>query len=102
MALLCQASGVERSMVCLLLNLLKVFTASRPLSDLAPPEATRRMFEFREMPGRPQRQDLTDPVWDMTVRCWEHEPDHRPKTMEVVATLREWQVFSSLAHGQRD
>ena len=55
----------------------------------------------RERPDRPQEQDLTDPVWDMTVQCWQHDPDRRPKMMQVVATLREWQAFLSLEHEHR-
>ena len=82
-------------MVCLLLHLLKVFTGSHPFSELAPADAVFKMVIQRELPGRPQEQDLTDPVWDMTVQCWAHEPDRRPKMTEVVSTLREWQVYSS-------
>ena len=81
-------------MVCLLFNLLKVFTGGHPFSELAPADAVFKMVMERKLPDRPQEQDLTDPVWDMTVRCWEHEPDRRPRMTEVVATLREWQVFS--------
>ena len=52
----------------------------------------------RELPDRPQEEKLTDPVWEMTVQCWQHEPGRRPGMTEVVATLREWQVFLSLGH----
>ena len=101
-ALLRQAWGVERLIFCLLLNLLKVFTGSYPFSHLGQNEAARRMIVLHEIPDRPQEHGLTNPVWDMTVRCWQHEPNLRPKMTEVVATLREWQVFSSLAREQRD
>ena len=89
-------------MVCLLLHPLKVFTGRHPFSELAPADAVFKMVIQRELPGRPQEQDLTDPVWDMTVQCWAHEPDRRPKMTEVVSTLREWQVFISLRHENRD
>ena len=88
--------------VCLLSNLLKVFTGGPPFPELARAAAVFKMVYNRELPDRPQAQDLTDPVWDMTLRCWQHEPDRRPKTTEVVATLREWQVFSSLGLEQHD
>ena len=43
-----------------------------------------------DRPDRPQDQGLTDPVWDITVRCWQEDPVLRPKISEVVATLRKW------------
>ena len=101
LAFLCQALGVEGLTVCLLSNLLKAFTGSPPFPKLAPAAAVFKMVVHHELPDRPQEQDLTDSVWDMTVRCWQHEPDSRPKMTEVVATLREWQVFPSLEHEHR-
>ena len=89
-------------MVRPLLNLLKAFTGSHPFNELAPAAAVFKMIIQRELPDRPQEKDLTDPVWEMTVRCWEHEPDRRPRMAEVVATLREWQVLFSLRHERRD
>ena len=55
-----------------------------------------------ELPDRPQKEGLTDQVWDMTVQCWNHNPDSRPKMTEVVAALREWQVLLSLEHEHCD
>ena len=49
-----------------------------------------------ERPDRPNEQDLTDSVWDTTVRCWQEDPVLRPRMKEVAATLREWCVFPSL------
>ena len=89
-------------MVCLILRLLKVFTGGRPFSELGPVDAVFKMIMQRELPDRPQRQDLTDSVWEITVRCWQNDPDHRPTMTEVVTTLREWQALSSLGHGQHD
>ena len=100
-AFLCQASGVEGLMVFLLTNPLQAFTGSPPFPELAPAAAVFKMVINHELPDRPQQQDLTDPVWDMTVRCWQHEPDRRPKMTEAVATLREWQAFLSLVHKHR-
>ena len=88
-------------MVCLILRLLKVFTGSHPFSELTPAAAVFKMIIQRELPDRPQEKDLTDLVWEMTVRCWEHEPDRRPRMTEVVTTLREWQVLF-LRHEHRD
>ena len=51
-----------------------------------------------ERPDRPQDPDLSDQVWDMTVRCWRQDPARRPKMKKVVATLQKWQVFLSLGY----
>ena len=102
LAFLCQESDVDELMACLLLCLLKAFTGSHPFSELAPADAVFKMVIDCELPDRPQERGLTDPVWDMTVRCWQHEPDRRPKTTEVVAALREWQAFHLLGHEHRD
>ena len=49
-----------------------------------------------ERPDRPQERDLTGPVWDMTELCWQEDPVLRPRMKEVVAILREQQVFHPL------
>lgn len=44
-------------------------------------------------PARPQgaqKLGLTDPVWEMTLRCWQQDPAHRPTVTEVVRLLHEW------------
>ena len=73
--------------------LLKVFTGKCPFSKLTDPVAVSEIMEG-ERPDRPQERDLTNPVWDMTVRCWQEDPVLRPRVERVVVTLREWQVFS--------
>lgn len=48
-----------------------------------------------ERPSRPQGAEgfgLVDPVWDMTLRCWQQEPTYRPAVAEVVGLLHEWPV----------
>ena len=47
-----------------------------------------------EWPDRPDHTSLTDPVWNVTLRCWDQDPAHRPTMAEVVKTLRAWRVFS--------
>ena len=41
-----------------------------------------------ERPARPHEQDLTHPVWDTTVRCWQEDPVLRPRMEKVVTILR--------------
>jgi len=51
-----------------------------------------------ERPIRPrgtQELGLVDPLWGMTINCWQHDPAHRPTTARVVEFLREWSVFLS-------
>ena len=50
-----------------------------------------------ERPARPQEVQglgLTDSLWEVTLRCWQQDPAHRPTVTEVVEFLREWSVFS--------
>jgi len=44
-------------------------------------------------PDRPlgtQELGLVDPIWDMTVNCWQQDPAHRPIITTVVGFLREF------------
>ena len=38
-----------------------------------------------------------DPVWDLTLSCWQQDPSLRPTAAEVVRTLHEQSVVSILA-----
>ena len=89
---------IEGLTVCLLL---KVFTRQIPFSELTDEDARKQILTGRR-PGRPQKQDLTDQIWNMTTRCWQQDPLLRPKMMEVVQTLREWQVLLPLQHEHLD
>jgi hypothetical protein len=73
--------------------LVKVFTGKCPFSELTDPVAVSKIMGC-ERPDRPQEQDLTDSVWDITVWCWQQDPIRRPEMKKVVTILREWQVFS--------
>ena len=68
-----------------------------PFPELADPIVVSEIMEG-ERPNRPQEQDLSDPIWDMTKRCWKEDPVLRPRMEEVVAILRERQVFLLLKH----
>ena len=54
-----------------------------------------------ERPTRPRgtrelELGLVDPIWDMAVNCWQHDPANRPTMVAVVGFLREWSgVFLS-------
>lgn len=51
-------------------------------------------------PDRPfeaQELGLADPIWNMTVKCWQQDPARRPTITAVVGLLREWSVISFFA-----
>ena len=77
------------------LNILKAFTGKHPFSDFTDMVAVSKIMDG-ERPLRPreaQELGLTDSVWDMTLRCWQRDPAHRPAIMEVVGSLRERSVY---------
>ena len=50
-----------------------------------------------ERPARPQWGEglwLMNPLWDITVRCWDQDPVQRPTMMEVARPIHEWLVHS--------
>ena len=74
----------------------QAFTGRHPFSEFTVPVITSEIIDGRR-PARPQeaqRLGLTDSVWDMTDRCWRHDPAQRPTMRKVVRLLREWPVFS--------
>ena len=75
--------------------MLKVFTGRCPFPELTDLVAVSEIMEG-ERPARPQERDLTDSVWDMTVRCWQEDPVLRPRIERVVTIQREGQVSPSL------
>ena len=81
--------------------MIKVFTGTSPFSGLTDTLAIQQII-YGGRPSRPQGQDLTDPIWYMTTRCWQEDPLLRPKMMEVVTILRERQVFFPLQHEHID
>ena len=81
--------AVERPTVGLTFISCQVFTGKCPFSELTDPVAVSKIMAC-ERPDRPREQDLTDPVWDMTVQCWQQDPSRRHNMNKVVTTLREW------------
>ena len=45
-------------------------------------------------PMRPGYPDFTEPLWTLTQRCWEKEPQDRPAIEEVIRTLEEPSAFN--------
>jgi len=42
-----------------------------------------------DRPNEARELGLIDSLWNMTVRCWEQDPAHRPTMTEVVGLIRE-------------
>jgi len=45
-----------------------------------------------ERPPRPTHPTLTDELWELIQRCWDQEPQSRPKILEVAQVLRSQSV----------
>ena len=74
----------------------KAFTGRRPFSEFTTTVVTSKIVDG-ERPARPQEVEelgLTDPVWNMTVRCWLKDPTQRPAVAEVIGILQEFLVYS--------
>ena len=71
--------------------LFEVFTGRHPFSEFSA-LATISKIITGDRPDRPQEPDLTDLMWDTTIRCWDEDPIQRPTMTRVVGILREWLV----------
>ena len=79
----------------------KVFTGRRPFSGFSVPIIISKITGG-ERPARPQEAQelgLMDPLWDITVRCWDQNLAQRPTMIEVARPLREWLVLSLHMNG---
>jgi serine/threonine protein kinase len=79
-----------------ILVLLQAFTGKPPLSELNNLTAALNIMAG-ERPVHPfgtEELGFVDPVWNMTVDCWQHDPASRPTMAAVVEFLREWSALS--------
>jgi serine/threonine protein kinase len=65
----------------------KAFTGRAPFYDSRPTTVAVDVLSGIR-PERPAHSSLTDDVWNLTQRCWDHDPEQRPGISEVVAHLR--------------
>ena len=66
--------------------LLKVFTGAAPFSDSLGAAATVRITQG-ERPPRPTHPTLTEDLWILMQRCWNHDPKLRPNASEVLQAV---------------
>ena len=65
----------------------KAFTGKPPFYGIPPtPVAVGILLGNR--PARPTHPCLANDLWEMTERCWNQDPQHRPEISEVVLCLR--------------
>jgi hypothetical protein len=65
----------------------KVFTGAAPFPHTPPTTVGVRILAGKR-PERPAHSSLTDDLWDLNQRCWDQEPQLRPRIAEVVCYLR--------------
>jgi len=65
----------------------KVFTGKVPFHNSIPATVVVDVLSGGR-PDRPTKPSLTDDLWDLTERCWNHDPRRRPEILEVVLRLR--------------
>lgn len=69
---------------------MQVFTGEVPFgSDRSDAMAMVDITQGRR-PPRPEHPLVTGPLWKLMQRCWDQEPNLRPKATEVLQELREW------------
>ena len=65
---------------------LKVFTGAAPFSD-SPGTAAVVQIVRAERPPRPTHPILTEDLWILMQRCWNHDPKLRPNASEVFVNV---------------
>ena len=70
---------------------IQVFTGMVPFSDYSVVVST---IMQSTRPPRPTHPSVTGRLWKLMQRCWDHDPDLRPKASEVLQTL----LDSSVTH----
>ena len=72
----------------------EVFTGKVPFEEQADIKVAVAIADKMKRPGRPSTSDqvgLTDKVWRIIERCWDHDPGSRPPIRDVV---KEWPEFT--------
>ena len=67
-------------------SLVKVFTGEIPFKRAPSSEVVMRLAGG-ERPGRPTHPIFTDPLWELTQRCWGMPAQDRPKMEDVLEEL---------------
>jgi len=65
----------------------EVFTGRAPFPR-TPPITVAVDVLTGKRPERPMHPNLTDELWNLTERCWNHDPERRPEISEVVLHLK--------------
>jgi len=65
----------------------KIFAGEVPFHDIRPTTVAVDILSGSR-PGRPAHPTLTDDLWNLTERCWEHNPQRRPDISDVISSLQ--------------
>ena len=65
----------------------KAFTGMAPFSDHSSWAAMVAIINGKR-PLRPTHSGLTSTLWELMERCWDQDPHNRPRTLEVLLTLK--------------
>lgn len=66
--------------------LMKVFTGEVPFKSLSASEVVMQITQG-ERPRRPNHPKFTDPLWELTKKCWTGAAQDRPEMEEVLKEL---------------
>lgn len=73
-------------------SLMKVFTGEVPFKGTKASEVVMRVTSGKR-PGRPNHPKFTNPLWELTRRCWTEAVQDRPKMEEVTKALKKLSAF---------
>jgi len=66
----------------------KVFTRKNPFSEKIA-YAAAISITSGQRPGKPGHPEFTDPLWELTQRCWDQKAQNRPKIQDVIKALKD-------------
>ena len=91
----CRSSTVYGILAYRCLSTPQIFTGAVPFCDSFSVVAIMAMAKGRR-PPRPTHPLFTEDLWTLMRRCWDDDPELRPKASEILQTLRTLSVFRSL------
>ncbi|KAJ7107163.1 kinase-like domain-containing protein, partial [Mycena crocata] len=78
--------STERDIYAFGCTMFEIITGQRPFNDLPTPFIVRKVTEG-ERPPRPQLEEIPNDKWALINACWDHEPNNRPRSRQVLLAL---------------
>jgi len=79
--------GMASDIYSFAMVVIEIFTGRAPFHDIIPITVAVDVVSGKR-PERPMHPALPDHLWDLTERCWSHDPRQRPEISEIVLRLR--------------